>query len=218
LVIANEDWMQGCISLIIITTEDDDLPIKSSFEKVRLLIVSVGILDCTTAATFDSYTCKIEYGEGKTSHILEYIDGINVNHVLTSMSPYVSCRYPELRVTTLKYTKNNAQDQAEVELVEMYRVFWDGAYPSNTSLREVLQVHRDYWYGDDMSCRSKEKMKDLAPELEVLVNLYLSIRNEIPVDADSIQDRELTIRSHDRTKHDVKVAKMTTNYLDPPIN
>jgi hypothetical protein len=29
--------MQGCISLIIITTEDDDLPIKSSFEKGKAI-------------------------------------------------------------------------------------------------------------------------------------------------------------------------------------
>jgi hypothetical protein len=28
----------------------------------------------------------------------------------------------------------------------MNRYFWDGAYLSNTPLRELLQSHRDYWY------------------------------------------------------------------------
>jgi NTE family protein len=58
-------------------------------------------------------------------------------------------------------------------------------------------------------------MKDLVPDLEVfIVNLYPSIENEVPADADSIQDRELEIRFHDRTEYDVKVANMTTDYLE----
>jgi hypothetical protein len=36
----------------------------------------------------------------------------------------------------------------------------------------------------------------------------------VPIDADAIQDREIDIKFHDRTKYDVKVAQMTTDYLE----
>jgi NTE family protein len=168
----------------------DDLPIKSTFEKgePRLLLISVDVLDCTTAATFDSYMCKSEYGDEKTKHTIEYKDGIKIDHVLTSMSPHLSYKYPELRVITTKNSelhKQNVEMQAETD-----RPFWDGAYLSNTPLREVLQAHRDYWYSDNIRGKSKEEMKDSVPDLEVfIVNLYPSIESQVPVDADSIQDR-----------------------------
>jgi hypothetical protein len=58
-------------------------------------------------------------------------------------------------------------------------------------------------------------MKDSVPDLEVfIVNLYPSIENDVPVDADSIQDRELEIRFNDRTNYDIEVAKMPTDYLE----
>jgi NTE family protein len=194
----------------------DRLSIKTSFEQgePRLLLVSVDVLDCTTAATHDSYTCKTEYGDGKTKHTIEYNDGIKIDHVLTSMSPHLRYKYPELRVITT--TKNSGLDKQNLETQEeMDRPFWDGAYLSNTPLREVLQAHRDYWYSDNILGKSKEEMKDSVPDLEVfIVNLYPSVENEVPVDADSIQDRELEIRFHDRTDYDVKVAKMTTDYLE----
>src|SRR5215204_1118801 len=45
--------------------------------------------------------------------------------------------------------------------------------------------------------------------------LYPTIEKRIepPKDADTIQDRELDIRFHDKTKYDKKVAEMTTDYL-----
>jgi NTE family protein len=193
----------------------DGLSIKTSFEQgePRLLLVSVDVLDCTTAATFDSYKCKTEYGDGKIKHKIEYEDGIKIDHVLTSMSPHLRYKYPELRVITTKNSDENGQNGGKQE--ETYRPFWDGAYLSNTPLREVLQAHRDYWYSDNIQGKTKEEMKDLVPDLEVfIVNLYPSIENEVPAGADSIQDRELEIRFHDRTEYDVKVANITTDYLE----
>lgn len=193
----------------------DGLSIKTSFEQgePRLLLVSVDVLDCTTAATFDSYTCKTEYGDGKIKHTIEYEDGIKIDHVLTSMSPHLRYKYPELRVITTTNSGKHGQNVDKQE--ETDRPFWDGAYLSNTPLREVLQAHRDYWYSDNILGKSKEEMKDLVADLEVfIVNLYPSIENEVPADADSIQDRELEIRFHDRTEYDVKVANMTTDYLE----
>ena len=55
-----------------------------------------------------------------------------------------------------------------------------------------------------------------VPHLEVyIINLYPTVENreEPPKDPDTIQDRELDIRFHDKTKYDKKVAEMTTDYL-----
>ena len=74
------------------------------------------------------------------------------------------------------------------------RYFWDGAYLSNTPLRELIQAHRDYWYEE-----GKEEKKHV-PHLEVyIVNLYPVVEkeNELPSDANTIQDREVDIRFHD---------------------
>ena len=52
------------------------------------------------------------------------------------------------------------------------------------------------------------------PHLEVyIVNLYPTVEENLPVDADTIQDRELDIRFHDRTNYDLKVANMISDYL-----
>ena len=64
-----------------------------------------------------------------------------------------------------------------------------------------------------MSTRSKTWH---VPHLEIyIINLYPTIENRVepPKDADTIQDRELDIRFHDKTKYDKKVAEMTTDYL-----
>src|SRR5215207_9965706 len=110
------------------------------------------------------------------------------------------------------------------------RYFWDGAYLSNTPLRELLHLHRYYWYNKKIEEYSKANIKEgvkedadvdekktwHVPHLEIyIINLYPTIekRVEPPKDADTIQDRELDIRFHDKTKYDKKVAEMTTDYL-----
>ncbi len=168
--------------------------IKTAEGEPRLLLVAVDVQDCTTAVTFDSYPKKggtrfSEYGGDKARHVIEY-EGIAIDHVLASMSTNQRYEFPGMKTT----------DGQE-------RYFWDGAYLNNTPLREVLQLHRDYW--------SKVRPGDDVPDLEVyIVNLYPSLEAEVPQEPDSIQDRETDIKFHDRTKYDLKVAEFATDYID----
>jgi NTE family protein len=206
----------------------DKEPIRTTFEKgePRLLLVAVDVLDATSAVTFDSYLCETKYEdgrkdiqnkkEGKNEHILNYHDGITMQHVRASMSP------------NLALEESKLTDEVKNET----RYFWDGAYLSNTPLRELLHLHRYYWYDkkieDDGTAKAKKVTKEDSdvdkekkttwhvPHLEIyIINLYPTIekRMEPPKDADTIQDRELDIRFHDKTKYDKKVAEMTTDYL-----
>lgn len=191
-------------------------PISTDYLKgePRLLLVSVDILDATSAVTFDSYLRKTQYPKGKIDErenkeddssyranqkqqeeqrLIEYSDGITMEHVRASMSPHTVIDYPKFE---------DIQNQET-------RYFWDGAFLSNTPLRELLHLHRYYWH-------DVKKVKHV-PHLEVyIINLYPTVeRNQIdpPKDADTIQDREIDIRFHDRTRYDVKVARMISDYL-----
>ena len=49
-----------------------------------------------------------------------------------------------------------------------------------------------------------------------IINLYPTVeknQRDSPTDADTIQDREIDIRFHDRTRYDVKVAELISDYL-----
>jgi predicted acylesterase/phospholipase RssA len=191
-------------------------PIATDYLKgePRLLLVSVDILDATSAVTFDSYLCKTQYPKGEIDErknkendssystnqkqqeqqrLIEYSDGITMEHVRASMSPYTVIDYPKFEDTQNRET----------------RYFWDGAFLSNTPLRELLHLHRYYWHD--------VKKVEYVPHLEVyIINLYPTVeRNQIdpPKDADTIQDREIDIRFHDRTRYDVKVAEIISDYL-----
>jgi predicted acylesterase/phospholipase RssA len=172
------------------------------------------MLDATTAVAFDSYanqnnTCVTEYGDNEFKHIIEYEKGITIDHVVASMSTHLRYKYPEMKV------KNYGED---AEDKEESRLFWDGAYLSNTPLRELLHMHKHYWQNvrkETIELEGGSGKITLAPDLEVyIINLYPSVENEVPIDADAIQDREIDIKFHDRTKYDVKVAEMTTDYLE----
>jgi predicted acylesterase/phospholipase RssA len=181
-------------------------PISTDYLKgePRLLLVSVDILDATSAVTFDSYLRKTQYPKGESyranqkqqeeeKRIIEYSDGITMEHVRASMSPQTVIDYPKFE---------DIQNQET-------RYLWDGAFLSNTPLRELLHLHRYYWHN--------EVGVEHVPHLEVyIINLYPTVeRNQIdpPKDADTIQDREIDIRFHDRTRYDVKVAEMISDYL-----
>jgi NTE family protein len=191
-------------------------PISTDYLKgePRLLLVSVDILDATSAVTFDSYLRKTQYPKGKIDErenkeddssyranqkqqeeqrLIEYSDGITMEHVRASMSPQTVIDYPKFE---------DIQNQET-------RYLWDGAFLSNTPLRELLHLHRYYW--------QDVKKVEHVPHLEVyIINLYPTVeRNQIdpPKDADTIQDREIDIRFHDRTRYDVKVAEMISDYL-----
>ena len=211
--------------------DSDNEAIRTSFGdgEPRLLLVAVDILDATSAVTFDSYLGETRYEDGrsksnsynkgssnnsKSEHVIAYDKGITMQHVKASMSPNAV-----LEPSTLS-------DEVHDET----RYYWDGAYLSNTPLRELLHLHRYYWY-DKKKEEYDKKLEETenkiqrnnggkktwhVPHLEVyIINLYPTVENreEPPKDPDTIQDRELDIRFHDKTKYDKKVAEMTTDYL-----
>lgn len=175
----------------------------------RLLLIAVDIQDLTNAVTFDSYPKKdgrhySEYGrEDRKPNVIRYDGGITINHLSASMSGSQRYEYPSEEVEL-------EGDKARTE----HRLFWDGAYLSNTPLRQVLHYHRDYWLNVHEH-KKKGDEEEEVPDLEVyIVNLYPSVEHSIPHEPDSIQDRETDISFHDRTVYDLKVAKMTTDYID----
>ena len=194
-------------------------PIKTRFDQQepRLILVSVDMLDATTAVAFDSYpnqndTWLTEYGDSEFKYKIEYENGITIDHVIASMSTHLRYKYQGMEMKK----NNNGESKEEEEKVT--RLFWDGAYLSNTPLRELLHMHKHYWQNvrkETVELQRGTEMITLAPDLEVyIVNLYPTVENEVPIDADAIQDREIDIKFHDRTKYDVKVAEMTTDYLE----
>ena len=220
----------------------DQFPIQTSFDKAepRLLLVSVDVQDCTTAVTFDSFqkfkppTVKnktirgnasraddrqwySEYGDENNKHIV-FHNGIDLNQVLAS------CLFP--------YSSRHVIMKDEVSRTS--RTYWDGAFLSNTPLREVIQHHKDFWLSyfekkgiehdelglekdDDDSSKYQTTNKKRVPSLDVyIVNLYPSIEkgSSPPKDNDLIDDRMNDIRFHDKTVYDEKVAHMTSDYID----
>ncbi|HZD36831.1 MAG TPA: hypothetical protein VE130_16620, partial [Nitrososphaeraceae archaeon] len=93
-----------------------------------------------------------------------------------------------------------------------------------------LHLHRFYWYTiqkdqlegskDDASkiINFDDKSNEFhVPHLEVYIaNLYPTVEQEQenpPIEPDIIQDRELDIRFHDKTRYDIKVSEMITDYI-----
>ena len=103
--------------------------------------------------------------------------------------------YPKFSVTNIQENKTEE------------RAFWDGAFLANTPLRQVMRSHRQYWLD-----RGEE---DEIPELEIfVVNLYPSVKHGVPTSPDAIQDRQTDLTFHDRTKFQVKIDKMRSDYID----
>lgn len=184
-------------------------PIKTKEGEPRLLLVAVDVQDATTV-TFDSYVKKHNqmmsiYGDDdkKEKHAILYKDGINMEHLLTTMSTHLRYKFPELNVTTI--TDENAyipEDNGQP------RPFMDGFYLSNTPLREVLQAHRDYWY-------KVKGLKDNVHSLDIYIgDLYTAKENGTPRDPDSIANRVQNVLYHDRSKYDEKVAAMVSDYVN----
>lgn len=199
----------------------EKLPIKTSFKdrQPRLFLVSVDALDATSPVAFDSYTkdkengiCKTVYGDEEYRHEIEYPEGIKMDHVMASMSVHLKHKYPKMNV------KNNVGGEvSKGEETGEERYFWDGAYLSNTPLREVLYGHRNYWRGviNEQVPLENGRTETIVPDMDVyIINLYPSIENELPMDADTIQDREIDIKFHDRTRYDVRLAEIATDYVE----
>ncbi|MEO9320924.1 MAG: patatin-like phospholipase family protein [Nitrososphaera sp.] len=193
-------------------SENVNFPIKNQFgEGPRLLLVGVDVQDCTEAVAFDSYPRDANewyssYARSDGGLYKVKYDGIGLDQLLAScMFPY-SLYHPRM------VDQNTGKE----------RTFWDGAFLSNTPLREVLQRHRDYWlryfemHKMDYDRGADEKAgKPRVPDLDVyIVNLYPSTEDQVPADLDAIRDREIDIKFHDRTKYDEQVAHLVSDYIN----
>jgi NTE family protein len=181
--------------------------IKTSLdaEEPRLLLVSTDVQNCASV-TFDSYEksddeygkaeCRTVYGEEKTKYVIEYSEGIGMEHLDTSMAFHQRHRYPTLMVK--KHSSGGHREE---------RPFWDGIYLSNTPLREVIQAHRDYWF-------RVRGLKEDIPKLKVyIVDLYPIEEKGIPEGFDEITDRQYDLLFSDKTRYDEKIAHMVTDYI-----
>ncbi len=198
-----ETMKELCRSPLKIKTEKDD-------EKThpRLLVISVDVEDITTPVVFDSFSNKEKENDTFSWHSkygldsannpkfrIDYGDGIEMKHVEASMATPIRYDYPRFPVTNIQENKTEE------------RTFWDGAFLANTPLRQVMRLHRRYW--------TDRKKEDDVPDLEIfIINLYPSVENGVPTSPDAIQDRQIDLTFHDRTKFQVKVDKMRSNYID----
>lgn len=140
------------------------------------------------------------YGdEGKVKHEIYYDDGIEMKHLLATMSSHLRYRLPELIVRT-------TYEDGTIE--EKFRPFMDGIYLSNTPLREVLQARRDFY---DKTTIEKGKS---VPSLDIIIaDLYPTLQKGTPLDPDSLTNRVQDILFHDKSKYDEKSAILVSDYI-----
>ena len=188
-----------------------DFSLKTQPPEPRLLIVTVDVQEGTTV-TFDSYSSKTEYDH---KHVIEYHNGITIDHVLASAS--VPVYY--------NFTKIEAKDST--------RNFWDGIILSNTPLRELIGQHNTFWKekiedkGEDVVLKSiwrndvnedqDNNNNDIkVPDIEnvYIVNLWPKREEQIPIDHDGQTDIMNDILYHDKTEYDEKVAIFVSDYID----
>jgi NTE family protein len=194
-----------------------NFPIATSYERgePRLLVVSTDA-EGGTPVTFDSYEkdkdlngkeirTTVYYGQSSQEKgnqnpiqqpiVIEYNDGINIQHVMASSS------MPEFY---------------DYEEISGHR-FWDGGMLSNTPIRELIQAHKDFW---EYKIGSKELEDSIlkeaslsVPDLEIyLVNLWHSNDNIAPSDPDGMTDRLRDILMHDQ--YYIKESILMTHYID----
>ena len=183
-------------------------PITTSYEKgqPRLLVVATDVLE-GKAVTFDSYekakdhlsndkeTRKTVYeGSNGNQIIIEYNEGINIQHVMASAS------LPEF----YEYEKIDGRE------------FWDGGILSNTPIRELIQTHKEFWEYKIGSKELEDSILEEAylavPDLEIyLINLWHSNDTSIPSDPDGITERHSDIKSHDQ--YYVNESILLTHYI-----
>ena len=171
----------------------------------------------------EDYVWTSIYGDENNSarkHVVSY-NGID-NDILMA-----SCLFPYSSHHTTLYDL----------VTKEKRTLWDGAFLSNTPLRELLQKHKDFWTSyfkanDIVYDKTGEYESEIyqnqglgrstgipkIPDLEVFIaNLYPALEAEdepIPMDKDKIEDRMNDIRFHDRSKYDEKIAHLVTDYVD----
>ena len=183
-------------------------PIATTMEEPRLLIVSTDIADGATV-TFDSYSKHSEYGRidkrsGKyLKRTVTYDKGIEISHVMASSCIPLFYEYEEIQG----------------------RKFWDGGVLSNTPLRQVLHMHRQYWF----KTIGNEKPESKVPNLEVyIIGIWPSSSNgssennvinnglneeNIPSDFDGLKAKFYDINLSDKTEYDEKSAVMVSDLI-----
>jgi NTE family protein len=190
-------------------------PITTTYEdgEPRLLIVSVDATEGATV-TFDSYEKgkdlngkdirKTVYYEQSSQEekqqqqqpiVIEYNDGIKIQHVMASAT------LPEFY---------------EYEEISGHK-FWDGGLLSNTPIRELIQAHKDFW---EYKLDSKELENSIleeasfnVPDLELyIVNLWHSDDDDVaPSDPDGMTERLRDIKLHDQ--YYLKESILLTHYI-----
>lgn len=203
---------------------NDDHDNNNGFTEPRLIVVSVDVA-LGQAVAFDSYpredgSRKTEYGKYDEQsdtfeqHTINYDEGIRIEHIMASASFPVFFDYEEIAD----------------------RRFWDGGILSNTPLRELIGLHREYWthmippnelsegmweVEDDEEegrwkrTRRLDKTNNKVPSLDVyIVSVWPSIERNVPTDYDAIKDRKNDIAFHDKTEYDEKVTMLITDYIE----
>jgi NTE family protein len=178
-------------------------PIATNYEKgePRLLIVSVDATEGLPIA-FDSYEKgkdlngkeirkTVYYGHGQSRQeekqqqqqpiVIEYDDGIKIQHVMASAS------LPEFY---------------EYEEISGHKL-WDGGILSNTPIRELIQAHKDFWEYKIGPRELEDSILEDAcfsvPDLEIyIINLWHPDDNVAPSDPDGMTERHRDIKSHDQ--------------------
>jgi predicted acylesterase/phospholipase RssA len=196
-----------------------DFPIRTSYDEnlPRYLLVTVDVENGETIA-FDSYTkadgsrkTEYEYDEHlkKFRHAIIYNDGIKWDHVRTGAATPQTFKYPTLEDS---YSPDDPKEE---------RTFWDGSLLSNTPMRELIHLYREFW-SDYITHVRKNKLwdgeqGDKIPELDIyIVNLWPTKLKDkpVPYDNDFIHDRLFDLIFHDKTGYEEKVTKMTTDYVN----
>jgi hypothetical protein len=196
---------------------------SSNLNQPRLLLVSVDVLE-GAVVTFDSYpkldgTRKSEYGEyiklnengnnggnWQYEYEIPYENGIVSDYAIASGS--VPINYDYSKIVANKLTIDN-QGNKRIENVQRY--FWDGGIASNTPLRELIQAHKDYW----LDVKGKGKDDAIIPDLDVyIVDVWPAKENNIPIDRDSVVDRNYDLLLSDKTAYDEKVAYIVSDYIN----
>ena len=216
----------------------------------RLLLVTVDVLD-GSAVTFDSYVKeddirKSEYGEyyslgsdihkihtiakGYYKYVINYKDGIILDHAIASGSVPIGYDYTKLDVeerlsprtpqykhhdnfqsttkisSNLLYQSNNQYNITNNNITQ--RDFWDGGLLSNTPLRELIESHRNYWL------HVKKVGENSVPDLEIYIaDVWPSRKDPIPLDLDGAKNRLYDIMLCDKTDYDKKVADIISDYI-----
>jgi len=191
-------------------------PIATSFSEEthqpRLILVSVDVAE-GAAVTFDSYaredgSRKSEYGkyiiqngqEIGYSHIVRYNDGITSDQVMASASVPINFSYTTLEVESYDNTTDNYRKNT--------RHFWDGGIMSNTPLTQLVLLHRHYWL-------KVMGLKDTVPRLEIgIINVHPSRQDAIPMDHDSVINRNNDITFSDKTEREQEALLLASDYID----